>query len=282
MDLDRWINFIGSLDLYRPIVRRSGDFRKTNRCVQSKRVNPVKFHKIACAYDEKDEDNAKGVSENVCHCDICCSSCVAAYAAFNVCVSLVTIVRFIGENQPAEGRCGPNFHLSDVQFPSVRFASFVSDTMSDEDQLKSTIDGILPFLQSIEWRDPWLALLLTFHIAVTMTALMTRNHANFQIMLFLALLLLVYFSESINEVAASNWMLFSRQQYFDSNGLFISIVFSVPILVNCMIMIASWLYQSSQLMTSLKRAQLRQQARNRQIEDESVNVNGTVVREKQE
>lgn len=39
----------------------------------------------------------------------------------------------------------------------------------------------------IEWRDPWLALLLTFHVAVTMTALMTRNHANFQILLFLVL-----------------------------------------------------------------------------------------------
>ncbi|XP_031786226.1 transmembrane protein 18 isoform X2 [Nasonia vitripennis] len=126
-----------------------------------------------------------------------------------------------------------------------------------------TIDGVWPFLQSIDWRDPWLALLLTFHIAVTMTALMTRNHANFQILLFLVLLLLVYFSESINEVAATNWMVFSRQQYFDSKGLFISIVFSVPILMNCMIMVASWLYQSSQLMTSLKRAQLRQQAKNR-------------------
>ena len=111
---------------------------------------------------------------------------------------------------------------------------------------------------------------------------MTRNHANFQIILFLALLLLVYFSESINEVAASNWRLFSRQQYFDSNGLFISVVFSVPILMNCMIMVASWLYQSSQLMTSLKRAQLRQQARNRQLEDESTNANGTAVREKQD
>ncbi|KAK0080162.1 hypothetical protein PV325_000367 [Microctonus aethiopoides] len=126
------------------------------------------------------------------------------------------------------------------------------------------IDGIWPFLQSIDWRDPWLALLLTFHVAVTMTALMTRNHANFQILLFLVLLLLVYFSENINEVAASNWMVFSKQQYFDSKGLFISIVFSVPILMNCMIMVASWLYQSSQLMTSLKRAQLRQQARIRQ------------------
>lgn len=45
---------------------------------------------------------------------------------------------------------------------------------------------------------------------------------------------------------------------------------------------ASWLYQSSQLMTSLKRAQLRQQARNRQLEDESTNANGTAIREKQD
>ncbi|XP_074115304.1 transmembrane protein 18 [Cotesia typhae] len=127
-----------------------------------------------------------------------------------------------------------------------------------------TIDGVWPFLQSIEWKDPWLAILLAFHVAVTMTALMTRNHANFQIILFLILLLLVYFSESINEVAASKWMLFSKQQYFDSKGLFISIVFSVPILMNCMIMVASWLYQSSQLTTNLKRAQLRQRAKIRQ------------------
>ncbi|KAL7295976.1 hypothetical protein TKK_0010534 [Trichogramma kaykai] len=122
-----------------------------------------------------------------------------------------------------------------------------------------SIDGLWPFLQSIEWRDPWLMLLVVFHIGITMTALLTRNYANFQILLFLVLLLLVYFSESLNEIAASNWMVFSRQQYFDSKGLFISIVFSVPLLMICMIMVASWLYQSGQLMTSLKRAQLRQQ-----------------------
>ncbi|KAF7992236.1 hypothetical protein HCN44_001561 [Aphidius gifuensis] len=136
--------------------------------------------------------------------------------------------------------------------------------------LESTdlIDGVWPFILTIDWRDPWLALLLAFHVAITMTAFMTRNHANFQILLFLVLLLLVYFSENINEIAASNWSAFSKQQYFDSKGLFISIVFSVPILMNCMIMVASWLYQSSQLMTNLKRAQLRQQAKNRVVEGE--------------
>ncbi|XP_033209079.1 transmembrane protein 18 [Belonocnema kinseyi] len=148
-----------------------------------------------------------------------------------------------------------------------------------------SIDGVWPFLLSIEWKDPWLALVLTFHVAITLTALMTRNHANFQIILFLVLLLLVYFSESINEVAATNWMVFSRQQYFDSKGLFISVVFSVPILINCMIMVASWLYQSSQLMTNLKKAQLRQKVKSQKLqstEAESSSTNGSISRQKQE
>lgn len=50
----------------------------------------------------------------------------------------------------------------------------------------------------------------------------------------------VYFSESINEYAAQNWKTFSKQQYFDGNGLFISTVFSIPILLNCMLLIVSW------------------------------------------
>ncbi|VVC97267.1 unnamed protein product [Leptidea sinapis] len=90
----------------------------------------------------------------------------------------------------------------------------------------------------IEWGDPWLIALLSFHILVTFTCLSTRNY-----------ILLVYFSENINEVAAKNWNLFSRQQYFDSKGLFISVVFCIPILLNCMIMV---------IMTNLKQAQLRQ------------------------
>lgn len=49
----------------------------------------------------------------------------------------------------------------------------------------------------------------------------------------------VYFSESINEYAAENWESFSEKQYFDKNGLFISTVLSIPVLLNCMLMIVS-------------------------------------------
>lgn len=93
-------------------------------------------------------------------------------------------------------------------------------------------------------------------------ALLTRNYGNFQAVLFFILrkcifltvitfftknkifvvVLLVYFSESINEIASSNWHVFSRQQYFDSKGLFISVVFSMPILLNCMLMVVGILF----------------------------------------
>ncbi|KAF7280373.1 transmembrane protein 18 [Rhynchophorus ferrugineus] len=134
--------------------------------------------------------------------------------------------------------------------------------MSDPDFIDFTkFEGFLSFLASIDWKDPWLIALFIFHFSIFMMAILTRNYGNFQAVLFFILLLLVYFSENINELASTNWKIFSRQQYFDSNGLFISVVFSMPILINCMLMVGSWLYQSTQLMTTLKTAQLKERLR---------------------
>lgn len=60
--------------------------------------------------------------------------------------------------------------------------------------------------------------------------LFTSNLVSFTV-------LTVSMSGKINEVAARNQHLFSRQQNFDRHGLFISTVFSMPILLNCMLMI---------------------------------------------
>lgn len=123
------------------------------------------------------------------------------------------------------------------------------------------ITGYWTFILSIDWKDPWLIALILIHVLTTSTALLTRNNTNFQVFLFLVLLSVVYFSESINEYAAQNWKTFSKQQYFDDNGLFISTVFSIPILLNCMLLIGTWLYNSTQMMATLKTAQLRERAR---------------------
>lgn len=117
------------------------------------------------------------------------------------------------------------------------------------------------YLRSIDYTDPLIIGLISFHIGILVTILLTRRYTNFQIFIFLTLLSMVYFSESINEFAAEKWKLFTRQQYFDSNGMFVSIVFSMPILLNCMLLIGLWLYESTQTMARLKKAQVIAKAR---------------------
>ncbi|XKL68221.1 hypothetical protein PGB90_003712 [Kerria lacca] len=136
--------------------------------------------------------------------------------------------------------------------------------MLDFQQIQFSDLNISALLQTIDWYDPWIIILILFHLSITVTTFMTRYHNNFQVILFLFLLLLVYCSENINKVASENWKLFSKQQYFDTNGLFISLTFCIPILLNCMLMVANWLYMSRELMMQLKIAQLKSQYYNSQ------------------
>ncbi|CAG0893620.1 unnamed protein product [Darwinula stevensoni] len=121
------------------------------------------------------------------------------------------------------------------------------------------VDIVLEIFRKIDWTEPWLMALILLHILATITTVATRRNSRIQIFLFLTLLVGVYFSETINMLAAQHWERFSRQQYFDSQGLFISIFFSVPALINCIIIVGNWLYQSSRLMVQVKEMQIRQQ-----------------------
>jgi len=119
--------------------------------------------------------------------------------------------------------------------------------------------GIISFLLSIDWQEPWLWGLLCFHaLCVVLTTFIIRlNLQGLQITLFTTYLGLIYFSEYINEWAAGNYRLFSTQQYFDSRGMFISLLFSTPLLLNCLCFIVNWMYTSVQTMIKLKRAKIR-------------------------
>ncbi|CAO1407203.1 unnamed protein product [Diamesa serratosioi] len=132
------------------------------------------------------------------------------------------------------------------------------------------IKDISSYLQSIDWQDPWIYGVIGFHVAVSFTAYFSRKIMNLQIVLFCGLLSMVYFSEYLNEVAAMNWNKFSKQQYFDSQGLFISIFFSMPILLNCIFILGSWLTTSVKLMTQLKTAQLKTQLKRKDKQQQPI------------
>ncbi|XP_003971730.1 transmembrane protein 18 [Takifugu rubripes] len=123
------------------------------------------------------------------------------------------------------------------------------------------ITSVWTFLMSVQWSEPWLIGLMIFHIVCLCLTVLTCRYYRAQICHFLLLLGLVYSAEYLNELAAMNWRAFSNFQYFDSKGMFISLVYSIPLLLNTIIIVMVWVYRTFSTMAELKTLQLQQKSR---------------------
>ena len=81
----------------------------------------------------------------------------------------------------------------------------------------------------------------TFHVLIFCLVVLCHR-ASWQGLsgfIFLALLVLMYFAQHLNKLAAERYALFSREQYFDSDGLFITLIVLLPCTINCILFIVS-------------------------------------------
>lgn len=72
---------------------------------------------------------------------------------------------------------------------------------------------------------------------------------------------MVYSAEWINSFAKAHWQAFSRQDYFDRNGVFISVMYSAPLLLAAMFLLCNALRGASHLLIQVKRRQIRAERR---------------------
>ncbi|CAN6440158.1 unnamed protein product [Victoria cruziana] len=123
------------------------------------------------------------------------------------------------------------------------------------------IDNFIGFFHAIDWKEPWLISLLICHAILVVVAITSRKHTNFQMIMFLLALGGVYLAEKINHLLGSNWRKFSGQNYFDPNGLFLSVLWSGPLLIIAIFILVNTLCSLCYLIVRWKKAQLRQRDR---------------------
>ncbi|CAI8605872.1 unnamed protein product [Vicia faba] len=127
--------------------------------------------------------------------------------------------------------------------------------------LRPAYDNFLAFFHSIDWKEPWLLGLLTFHVVLLLVAIISRKNTNFQMCLFLLTLAGVYLAERLNSFLGGNWKSFSSQNYFDPSGVFMSVFWSGPLLALAMIVLINTLFSLCYLTVKWKRAELTHRAR---------------------
>lgn len=123
----------------------------------------------------------------------------------------------------------------------------------------SDISAVWHVLTEMNWlQEKRLLLALgTFYTFLITSTVLTRNRLNFQAVYFGLLCIGVYAAEYLNKWLAKNWKLVSnKQQYFDSSGLFISVIYSMPILFNLLLLIIVWMRSASKDLIKLKRQEV--------------------------
>ncbi|CAH2035330.1 unnamed protein product, partial [Thlaspi arvense] len=135
--------------------------------------------------------------------------------------------------------------------------------------LQPAYDNFLGFFHAIDWKEPWIMGLVAFHALLLLVTLLSRRHLNFHMFLFLLALGGVYFAENLNRLLKKNWRSFSTQDYFDQPGVFVSTLWSGPLLVIAMIILINTLFSLCYLIVKWKRAELRHRARLARSKQES-------------
>ncbi|KAL3641805.1 hypothetical protein CASFOL_012620 [Castilleja foliolosa] len=127
--------------------------------------------------------------------------------------------------------------------------------------LKPAYENFMGFFHAIDWKEPFLIGLVSFHVLLLLVAFLSRKNINFQMCLFFLSLGGVYLAERLNRFLAGNWRSFASQNYFDTNGLFLSVLWSGPLLVIAILILVNTLFSLCYLIVRWKRAELKHRAR---------------------
>jgi hypothetical protein len=120
---------------------------------------------------------------------------------------------------------------------------------------------MVQWYEAVDWREPLVVGLLSFHFALLATLWLTRKRFYLQFFLFALIVGMVVATEPINAWARANWRLIATQRYFDERGVFMGIFYAGPLLAAGFFQLLLSLKNMVDMVVIVKRAEYRQQLR---------------------
>jgi len=144
----------------------------------------------------------------------------------------------------------------------------INDALSKHVGPQNVMEHIEAFKSAITWGEPFIIGLLCFHFVAFILAIMLSRSNNFgaRISFLLFLGVVVRSAERLNEYGRENWESFATQDYFDKNGIFVTIMLSAPLLSICFFMMISYVREATRLMVEVKTFKLKEQNKRRKKE----------------
>lgn len=135
----------------------------------------------------------------------------------------------------------------------------LSDIMMHQHGPQSSWDQFQAFKAAITWSEPFILSLLFFHIFMFFVNIFVMRSGNlvgrFLLIAFFAVV--IRGAEVLNQYGSSNWEKFATQNYFDKNGVFVSLMLSAPLLLIAFIHLIVLLRESKNLLIEVKTLQLK-------------------------
>lgn len=118
------------------------------------------------------------------------------------------------------------------------------------------------FVEAIDWKtDFWIVLIFCVYLFLLMFVILFRQDLTVQCVVFFSSCVIVWTAQYLNVALSQNWELFSSQNYFDESGLFMTVIFSLPIVSIALISLFFMLRGVSLLLVQVKRAELVRNAK---------------------
>jgi transmembrane protein 18 len=138
---------------------------------------------------------------------------------------------------------------------------------------QSSWDQFQAFKAAISWSEPFILSLLCFHILMFVVNIFVMRSDNLvgRFLLIAFFVVVIRGAEVLNRYGSSNWEKFATQNYFDQNGVFVSLMLSAPLLLIAFIHLIVLLRESKNLLIEVKTLELKDKLKkkSKQSGDES-------------